>query len=215
MAAENLFDMLREALAQIAVETLQLLPNIFLALIITAITFVMIKVLNYFFKRMLKLVKLDDMFKRFAGFSLPFTTDGLLIFLADLGVVLIAIYAITNVFFGPQYLQFINECLYYGARIVSILVISIIFLTIFNLLIGRIKVESRLKSYAMLLVLLLVTAMLIDVTALSDHVKQSLTTGLSIGVGISIGIFAFWFFFHDYFDSMLKNNFNKKTEEEE
>jgi O-antigen/teichoic acid export membrane protein len=213
LAVENFFDLLQETFAQITAETIQLLPKIFIALIVIAITFVVIKVLNYFFKKVLKLTKLDAMFKRFAGFSLPFTIDGLVIFLADLGVALIAIYALINVFIGPQYLQLMNEGLYFGARIVSIVVISIIFLTIFNLLVSRIQFENRLRSYAMLIVLLLITAMLIDLTTLSEPVKQALTTGLSLGVGISIGVFAVWFFFHDYFDRIMKNKFNNKKEE--
>jgi hypothetical protein len=44
----------------------------------------------------------------------------------------------------------------------------------------------------------------VDVTALSDPIKNALTSGLAIGVGISIGVFAIWFFFHDYLDEMLK-----------
>lgn len=52
--------------------------------------------------------------------------------------------------------------------------------------------------------MLLVTAMLIDVTALSNEIKQALATGLSIGVGVTIGAFAIWFFFHEYLDARFK-----------
>ena len=97
-----------------------------------------------------------------------------------------------------------NDGIYYAARAVSILVIAILIFAIFNMLIGRIKVETRLRSYAMLIVLLLITAMLIDITALSDQLKSALTLGLSIGVGIVIGVFAVWFFFHGYLDRSFK-----------
>ena len=40
------------------------------------------------------------------------------------------------------------------------------------------------------IVMLLVTAMLVDITALSDPVKSALIMGISIGVGISLGVFA-------------------------
>ena len=91
--------------------------------------------------------------------------------MADLGIALIALYGLVNLFLGSQYLQLMNDGIYYAARAVSILVIAILIFAIFNMLIGRIKVETRLRSYAMLIVLLLITAMLIDITALSDQVR--------------------------------------------
>lgn len=204
MAEENLFDVLREILAQTATETIRLLPKIFIALIIIVLTFLVIKLLNFSFRKLLKLAKLDAMFRQLSGFSPPFSLDSLIIFLADLGVALIALYGLVNLFLGAQYLQLMNEGIYYGARVVSVVVIALVIFAIFNALIGRIKVESRLRSYAMLIVLLLITAMLIDITALSDPVKSALTLGLSIGVGIAIGVFAIWFFFHEYLDRSFK-----------
>jgi len=204
LSEENLFDVLREILAQSVVETIRLLPKIFIALILIILTFLVIKLLNFSFRKLLKLANLDVMFKKLSGFSLPFSVDSLIIFLADLGVALIALYGLVNLFFGSQYLQLMNEGIYYAARVVSIVVIAIVIFAVFNALMGRIKVESRLRSYTMLIVLLLITAMLIDITALSDPVKNALTLGLSIGVGIAIGVFAVWFFFHEYLDRSYK-----------
>ncbi len=201
----DIIDTLRDVFSQIAAEAAQLIPRIFIALIIIAIAFIIIHALNYGLRKILKFTNIDELFSRLSGFSLPFKVDSLIILFADLGVALVAFYAIVSLFVEEQYLQIINDGLYYGARIVSIVAISIILLAIFNMLIGRIRVENRLRSYAMLIVLLLITAMLIDLTALSDPVKQALTTGLSIGVGIAIGVFALWFFFHEYLDRMLKN----------
>jgi len=215
MAEETLPELLMEILTQIARETMRLIPKIFIALIIVALTFLVIKVLNISFRKILKFAKLDTMFKQLSGFSLPFTIDNLIIFLADLGVALISLYAIVNLFLGAQYLQLMNEALYYGARVVSIVVIAIVVLAIFNALIGRIRVETRLRSYAMFIVLLLITAMLVDITALSDPVKNALITGLSVGVGISVGVFAIWFFFHDYLDRIVKAKTVSSTEENE
>ncbi len=204
MTSENLFDVLKEILAQMASETVRLLPKVLIALIVIVMTFLVIKVLNIGFRRLLKLAKLDVMFKQFTGFTLPFSLDSLIIFLADLGIALIALHGLVNLFLGSQYLRLINDGIYYAARVVSIVVIAILIFAIFNMLISRIKVESRLRSYAMLIVLLLITAMLIDITALSDQVKNALTLGLSIGVGIAIGVFATWFFFHEYLDKKFK-----------
>ncbi len=212
-AEENLFETLRSIFAQIAEETIRLIPRIFIALIIIAFTFLAIKVLNLAFRKLLKLAKLDTVFKQLSGFSLPFSLDNLIVYLADLGIALISLYALVNMFSGPQYLQLMNEGLYYGARLVSIVLIAIIIIAIFSALVGKINVESRLRSYAMFIVLLLITAMLIDITALSDPVKNALIIGLAIGVGISIGVFAIWFFFHEYFDQRFKPTTAVSTEE--
>ncbi len=204
MAEENALELLRETLAQLAVEIMRLTPKILIALVIFALAFLSIKAITISFRRILRITRLDSMFKQLSGFSLPFSLDSLIISLANLGVTLISIYAIVNLFLGTQYLQILNDGLYYGARVFSIIMISIFILTVFNLLMHRISIEDRLRSYMMFITILLVTAMSIDITALSDPMKNALISGLSTGVGISIGVFVVWFFFHDYFDQMLK-----------
>ncbi|MBC7131230.1 hypothetical protein H5T51_08505 [Candidatus Bathyarchaeota archaeon] len=201
---ESIIELFRDIFAQIGAETVNLLPKVFVALIVIMIMLLVIKVLNLSFRKLLKLARLDELFKRFTGFTLPFSMDKLIIFLADLGIVLIVVYGLAHLFLGAQYLQLINDGLYYGARVFSIIIIAIIIFAAFNVLIGRVRVETRLRSYAMLIALFLITAMLIDVTALSESVKNALTLGLSIGVGIAIGAFAVWFFFHDYLDRRLR-----------
>jgi len=66
---------------------------------------------------------------------------------------------------------------------------------IFNAVIGRIKADPRLKAYPLVIIMLLVTAMLMDITALSEEIKRLLAMRLPIGIGIAIGAFAAWFFF--------------------
>jgi hypothetical protein len=41
-----------------------------------------------------------------------------------------------------------------------------------------------LRGYIWFIILLLITAMLVDITALSETVKNALTTGISVGLGI-------------------------------
>jgi hypothetical protein len=204
LAGQNLFELWMEILTQIASDIIRLIPKILIALIVFALTLLVIKALNFSLRKLLKLARLDRVFKQLSGYSLPFSIDNLIIFFADLGVVLIFLYTIVNLFLGPQYLHLMTEGLQYGARVVSIIAIAIILFAIFNTVISRVKVETRLRSYALFIVLLLITAMLIDITALSDPIKNALTNGLAIGVGISIGVFAIWFFFHDYLDEILK-----------
>jgi hypothetical protein len=212
MSSQNILDIIFEALTYLASEILQLIPLIFLALIVVAIVFLTIKIVGIVLKRVLRYAQVDEMFRSITSFSLPFSLTGLIIFLINLGIALLGVYIIINIFLGPQYISLMNEALIYGARIVSIVIVSIVLLTAFSLLIGKIKFETRLRSYAMLIVLLLITAMLVDITALSEPVKQALATGLSLGVGVAIGIFAFWFFFHDYLDRIIKSKYKKTVE---
>ena len=202
--AEDLFRVLSEVLLQIAGEVVRLLPKLLGSLVIIALTFVGVKIVNILFRKLLALVKLDEMFKQLSGFSLPFSIDSLVIFLADLGISLISLYALAGLFLPPQHLHLMNEGLAYGARVISVMGLGLILMAIFNSIIGRIRVEARLRSYAMFILLLLVTAMLVDITALGEEVKHELIGGLSLGVGISIGVFAVWFFFHEYFDEFLR-----------
>lgn len=202
--AEDLFRVLSEVLLQIAGEVVRLLPKLLGSLVIIALTFVGVKIVNILFRKLLAFVKLDEMFKQLSGFSLPFSIDSLVIFLADLGISLISLYALAGLFLPPQHLHLMNEGLAYGAKVISVMSLGLILMAIFNSIIGRIRVEARLKSYAMFILLLLVTAMLVDITALGEEVKHELIGGLSLGVGISIGVFAVWFFFHEYFDEFLR-----------
>ncbi|MCD6236301.1 MAG: hypothetical protein J7J94_04870, partial [Thaumarchaeota archaeon] len=115
-----------------------------------------------------------------------------------------------NLFLGEAYVEVANSILIYGARVISVIFLAIILFAAFSSVIERIRVESRMKGYLFFIVMLLLTAMLIDVTALSEPVKQSLYTGLAIGIGASLAIFSIWFFFHEYLDAMLKQRETRK-----
>ena len=213
MTYHNLWELILTALRQIAQELIYLTPKIFTALIVFVIAFVFIRAINIVLRKILKFAKLDRFFEALSGFSLPFSITSLLIFLADLGIALIALYVVLGLFLEAQYIHIVTGWLYYGARVISIVVITIFLFSIFGVVMNRIRFESRLRSYSLFIILLLVTAMLVDVTALSDQVKSALITGLSIGVGISVGIFAVWFFFHDYFDKLILSKAERREEE--
>lgn len=215
MTAQELFRILGEALFQIASEVIRLIPKLLAALVIIALTLMGTRVVNLSFRKLLALARLDEMFKQLSGFSLPFSIDRLIILLADLGISLISLYAIVGLFLPPQYLHLMNEGLAYGARVLSVILLAMVLLAIFNSIVGRIRVEARLRSYAMFIVLLMVTAMLVDITALSEQVKNELIGGLSLGVGISIGVFAIWFFFHEYFDELISRRQPPSRDESE
>jgi len=203
LIGQDLLELLMKILSQIAREIVQLLPKIFIALVVTVLTFVAIKILNISMGKLLKVAELDHMIQRFTGVSIPFSISRLLIVLADLGVGLIGLYAVVDLLLGAQYVKLMTDALYYGARVVSIVAITFLIFVSFNMILSRVVTETRLRGYMLYIILLLVTAMLIDITALSEHVKSALITGLSLGVGISIGVFAIWFFFRDYLDRVV------------
>ena len=193
-----------ELFSQIASEIVDFIPKVLISLVIILIAIAVIKVINFLFRKLLGMAKIDEFFAKATGISLPFSIVNLLIYLADLGIILIAAYGIVDVCAGPTYTRLMTDVLYYGARIASVIVITLVIFASFNLVVRRLRVETRLRGYMLFIVMLLVTAMLVDITALSDPVKSALIMGISIGVGISLGVFAIWFFFHEYLDRMLE-----------
>lgn len=204
MSGENLWELLMSTLSQMAQDIVLLMPKILVTLIVFVLAFFIIKILNISLRKILKFVELDKIVAKLEGFAFPFSLDSIIIFLVDLGIALISFYLVTGLFLGSQYIQTVTEVLQYGARIVSILVVAIFLFSIFGVVIYKIRVETRLRGYIWFIIILLITAMMIDITALSDPVKNALITGLSIGVGISLGVFSIWFFFHDYLDKIIK-----------
>jgi len=207
--AENGWNNLSEVFNQIASDIVKFIPKILIALVIILIVIAIIKVLNFSFRKLLKMAKIDEFFTKLARFSLPFSITNLLIYLADLGIILIALYSMVDVCAGPQYSHMMTDVLYYGARVASVIVLTLVMFASFNFVVQRLRVETRLRGYMLFIVTLLITAMLVDITALSDPVKGALITGISIGIGVSLGVFAVWFFFHEYFDKILEK---RKTE---
>ncbi|MDQ1279036.1 MAG: hypothetical protein QG670_296 [Thermoproteota archaeon] len=191
------------AFRQIALDFVVYIPRILVMLIIFIIAFFFIKILNIAFRKLLKLAELDRIIGKLAGFAFPFSMNSLLILLLDVGIALIAVYVVSGLFLDSQQILLVTEGLRYGARIVSVVVVSIFLFSIFGVVIDKIRIESMSRGYIWFITFLIITAMLMDITALTDPVKNSLISGLSMGVGISLGVFALWFFFHDYLDRII------------
>jgi hypothetical protein len=200
----SLYDLFRQVLQQIATDLVTFLPRIVLAVIVLALTFVILKLLNKVLLRALKLVGFDELFRKLAQAELPFSINSLIVALADVGLILLALFGIADLFLEPQGTVLLREALGYGARVVSVIAAVIFTFVIFSVLIVRVRIESRMRGYVIFILLILITAMILDLTALSDSTKQALESGLSLGLGIAVGVFAVWFFFHDYLDKYLK-----------
>lgn len=212
MTFEDIPKLLEEVLSRLALETISLLPKILTCVVVIVLAFVVIKTINALLWRLLKFAKLDAIFNRFVGFALPFSLERLIVVLADVGVMVAAFYAMASLFLDPSFMQMINDGLYYTARVFSVVIIALLIFAIFNNLTAKIKVDPRFRMYTLMILILLVTAMLIDITALSSEVKSALVTGLSMGVGVTIGAFAIWFFFHEYLEVRVKSKIEEKQQ---
>ena len=202
--------LLSEFASTLALELLSLLPKLVIAVLAIIIAFLVARFVGEGIRRLLKMADIDDMIKRYSGITLPISLASVIMAIFYIGVVLALLYGLINLFLGEAYVEVANSILIYGARVISVIFLAIILFAAFSSVIERIRVESRMKGYLFFIVMLLLTAMLIDVTALSEPVKQSLYTGLAIGIGASLAVFSIWFFFHEYFDEMLKQRETRK-----
>ncbi|MCW3975245.1 MAG: hypothetical protein O2U61_03125 [Candidatus Bathyarchaeota archaeon] len=203
MVQEPIYDLFVDAMSEIVTDIATLLPKIILTIIVLIIAFLAIRLLNIFFKRLLELVNLDGIFKTLVKTELPFSLSNLIIILIDAGIILIAIFGLSNIFFDPSQMELIRGIFEYALRILSIIAVTILWFMMFDLLIERVSTESRLRGYILFILLIIVTMMIVDLTALSQSTKSVMEQGLSIGLAITVGVFAIWFFFHDYLDKLI------------
>ncbi len=203
MVLETPYDFFIRVLQQIVMDIISLLPMIVLAVVVLTIAILAIKLLNKVFDRILKVVELDDLFKKTIKIELPFSLSSLIIYLIDIGILLIALFGLAGLLLEPQQMGLMREALVYSARVISVVIVTIFVFVLFSAMIDRVRVETRMRGYVLFILLILITAMVIDLTALSASTKNALEQGLAIGIGIAVGVFAVWFFFHEYLDKLL------------
>jgi len=198
------YGFLEEFFSMISKEILYLTPKLLIAILMIVMAFIILRFVGSGVRKLLSMADIDGMIKRYSGIELPISFNSIILSLLYIGVVLVLIYGFINLFLGEAYIETATSVMIYGARVISVIVLAILLFTAFSAVIEKIRVESRMKGYLFFIVMLLLTAMLIDITALSEPVKQSLYIGLAIGIGASLAVFSVWFFFHEYFDKMLE-----------
>lgn len=207
MAAE---EMVQEFTKVLFTELVDLAPKILIGVIVIVVAFVALRILGALVRKVLSFADIDGMIKRYTGMELPLAFNNIVMALLYIAIALAAVYGLINIFLGERYLELASSLILYGARIISVIVLALLLFTAFSAIIEKIRVESRLKGYLFFIVMLLLTAMLIDITALSEPVKNALYAGLSIGIGASLAVFAIWFFFHEYLDRFLERKGGKR-----
>ena len=204
-------ELFKEFASALALELLGFLPKLIVAIIVIIVAFLIMRFVGGAIRRLLSLANIDELVTRYSKIRLPISINSVILVIFYIGVLLAALYALINIFLGEAYVEIANSLLIYGARVISVVVLAIILFAASSSVIEKIRVESRMKGYLFFIVMLLLTAMLIDVTALSEPVKQSLYMGLAIGIGASLAVFSIWFFFHEYLDKMLERTERKKS----
>ncbi len=199
-----ILNVLAKLLEQLTAEIINLMPRLFLTIIIFIAAALIVKITNAILNRLLRFANINELIKTFTGVDFPFSIGKLIVYLADLGIVLIALYGVFSLILEPRHMSMVNEAVTYGTKVLSVTIIILFVFSGFNAFINKIKVETKLRGYFLFILLLMSTALLIDITSLSDPVKNALVTGLSIGIGVSIGVFAAWFFFKEYMDKMIE-----------
>jgi len=196
--------------SELARELIELIPKLILAIIVIVAAFAILKLVGGFIRKLLKLANVDELLEKTTGARLPVTLSSIILAVFYIGVALASLYALINIFLGEAYVEIANNLLMYGARIISLILLAMIIFAGFSWMIEKIRVESRLRGYLIFIMMLLLTAMLIDVTALSEPVKHALYTGLAIGIGASLAIFSAWFFFGEFWERALEERRAKR-----
>ncbi len=181
-----------------------LLPKLLVALVIIALYIVVIIFINKMLRKILSIFKIDELLKPILQ-EAYISLTGLIIVLTDIGLVLLAVYSVLLIVF-PQEIIMANILLGYLARYASIVFIIILSFIVLGSLVRFIRMEAKLRGFMFLLLLLVTMLVTIDITALSDTVKNALSWGISLGIASLITVFAAWYFFHDIIEKRLKNN---------
>ncbi len=200
-----------EFFSQLVSEFMTLVPKLIIGIIIILAAFVVLKLVGGLIRKLLSVANIDELLEKYLGVKLPLSVNSVIQAIFYIGVLLAAVYGLINIFLGEAYVELANSLLLYGARVISVILLAIILFAAFSGIIEKIRVESRMKGYLFFIIMLLLTAMLIDVTALSEPVKQSLYTGLAIGIGASLAVFSIWFFFHEYLEKTLEKPGRKRS----
>lgn len=193
-------------MSQLASEFIVLVPKLILGIVTLVAAFLILRLVGGAIRKLLSIANMDELTEKYFGVKAPLSINSIILAIFYIGVILAAVYGLINIFLGEAYIELANSLLIYGARVISVVFLAIILFVAFSGIIEKIRVESRMRGYLFFIIMLLLTAMLIDITALSEPVKHSLYTGLAIGIGASLTVFSVWFFFHEYFEKLLERS---------
>ncbi len=191
-ASRSALDVVGEALRRTLSEVANLLPKIAISIVIVLIFFVIALVVTKIVKKILGIIKLEDLVKPYIRYAIPI--DTIILALINLGIALIAAHTVVLMVY-PEAIDFVATVSGYVGKVASVAFLIVFVFLVIDAVVEKIKIERGLRGFMMLLTFLITTILIIDVTALSSEVKAALTWGLSLGIGLSIGVFTVWYFF--------------------
>jgi len=171
------------------------LPKILFSIGILVVYVLIALVTTKIVRKTIRFLKIDEIFKPFLKETI--SISDLIVFFVNLGLALLAMYTLTSILL-PEYLHALTSIIEYIGRIVSIVFIIFFTFILLNSIVERVRMETKMKGFMLLMTLFITLILIIDVTAVSEEVKASLTWGMSLGLGLAIGVFAAWYFFHEY-----------------
>ena len=204
-------NILQEIIDTIVTEITLVAPRIFFTLLALTMLASIWKLVRAYLFKLLEFAELDKGIEKLIGKTLPVSLPRLIVGIADAGIIIIGILLSANILLPTEYRDLFLEGMFLLGKMASILIIAVIILTIFHFLIIRMQIETKLRSYLFFISFIILTALLVDISALSSEVKTALVSGLSQGIGLSIAIFAAWFFFGDYIKRYLEEKAARKA----
>ncbi|MGC9103879.1 MAG: hypothetical protein ACP5JF_03690 [Candidatus Methanodesulfokora sp.] len=194
---------LADALLSISQELIQLFPKIALSILLIMLFLLIIKGVNRLIRWLLKVSDVEGFLGRYSASFLMTPITQVFIVLSDLGLIMLLSAILLSVFL-PAGSEAYNLYVSYLGRIGSVAFLAIIFVFGISSVMSLVKLEDKVKGMIMLISLLMIFAVLIDLTNLGGEIKAGLVWGISLGVGITIGVFSIWFFFKESIDSLCR-----------
>jgi hypothetical protein len=198
----TLLEELISIINSIFLEVVNIFPKIAFSIIVAILTLILIRLINRLIRWMVKAFNLELLISKLipGGLRIPLAT--IIIVLADLGLLMIGVAIICRILITDELIY--TGIILYASRIVSITVLTLIFIVSLDTFMKYVKIERKLENILVLIVLLLTIIVLIDLTSLSSEIKYAVGLGISIGLGLILGIFVFWLLFKDYIEIRIK-----------
>ncbi len=184
-------------------DMISLFPKVAISIMLFVLFMALVKVMNSAIRWLLKVAEIEELLKRYQASSLYPLIKRAFIVLVDLGLLFLLSAILLNIFIpssNPNYHLYAS----YLSKVMSVTFLITVFIFGISSVTTLVKMENKAKGLVLMVSLLLVLAVIIDLTTLSDEVKAGLVSGISLGVGITIGVFSVWFFFKDSIEALCK-----------
>ena len=184
-------------------DIIEIAPYALVSIILIMLTGFIIKYMNKGIKWIMKTARIDELFREILPKGTRISITYIIILLIDVGIIALTTTLILRIFQGIAP-ETVSLLLLYVSRLVSIIVMLIVFTVSLDLLSRIVALERKIESLFFILLFFFGLSMIIDLTGLSESIKQVLAGGVTLGIGISLGLFVAWILFGDYLERLVK-----------